>query len=83
MGRIGSVLLALSLPSLLSRSAAVSLRPSLSLSRLAFSLLSPSLTHAVSEQTVLSRSISGCHAADGKNKIKNREREKERYFPAA
>lgn len=45
--------------------------------------LSPSLTHAVSKQTVLSRSISGCHAVDEKNKIKNRRREKERYFPAA
>lgn len=38
----------------------------------------PSLSHAVSEQTVLSRSISGCHAVEEKNKIKNRERERKR-----
>lgn len=58
--------------------------PGASLLCLAFLFsLSPSLTHAVSKQTVLSRSISGCHAVDEKNKIKNRRREKGRYFPAA
>lgn len=55
--------------------------PSLSGFCLAFSSLSLTLTHAVSKQTVLSRSISGCHAVDQRNKIKNRARERE-IFPS-
>ena len=42
-----------------------------------------SLSHAVSKQAVLSRSISGCDAVEEKNKIKNREGEKEGHLPEA
>ena len=65
-------LLPLSLPPSLHPSIHLNL-PSVSLSLLS---LCVSLTHAVSKQTVLSRSISGCHAVEEKNKIKNTERER-------
>lgn len=85
MGQIRSVLLALPLTPL--HLPHVLLLPRLPPSarpprRLCFPSVSLSLTlsHAVSEQTVLSRSISGCHAVEEKNKIKNGARKRE-IFP--
>lgn len=53
-----------------------SFHPNLYLSSVLLSLLPLSLSHAVSKQTVLSRSISGCHAVEEKNKIKNTEKKR-------